>query len=309
MGKKRPGRPAVDRERYPSGRAKPADRDVASPYALAKRAVLADPMAAAKSLKKAEADARKEHHLKPADNLAAAQFSAEDAARAVAKSLPTGASDRASTALGRYSLWSRHRGGAKYRLTEAQYLAGVMYADLHGATWAGLRDDLAAVSARTDGLLPVSSSVVPRRHPPAHLGNIATSAAPVDLAPKPKLTPEEQRERRQKLWARYRAARETLLRCSLPVTLAVEDLVIEDHDPWWVERSPDRMGEAEARQRAAGVFRQRAMIRDGLVALAKFFGTDKDEPTPPAAEPKPTQQPDPAAPSPRPRQDRMPFIF
>jgi hypothetical protein len=259
MRKKR-GRPAaIDRPHYSSGRVEnPAHQDIASPFAAARRVALADPRAAGTAVNKAEAAA----------GAAGKAFGPEDAARAIAGIAVD--ADRASTAIGRYFLWSLHH-GTKHRLTEAQYLAGCRYASQHGMAWAGLHDDLKRVSG--DVLRDI---VVPRRHPPAALGNHVATTPATDLNPRPKPSPDELIEYRQRQWHRYIAARETLLQIGLAVTLAVEDLVIEGHDPWWLSPSSCRLGETEARHRAAEVFHQRSMLVDGLTALAQLFGTDKE---------------------------------
>jgi hypothetical protein len=245
---------------------KPRDRDIASPFALARRAVLADPQAAQAALIAGQQTANKDRE----------PFTPEDAARAIARSLPAGAAERAGTALGRCFLWSRHYGGVKFRLTDGQYAAGTIYAGVHGAVWAGLRDDLTDLAEGSAGALSLAGVVAPRRHPPAHLGSFVASTA-AELNTRPKLTADEARERRGKLWERYHGARQILVKLGGQIVIAVEELVIEDYDPWWVMPAPDRLGEREARSRAAKVFREREMLRHGLDALADFFGTNEDE--------------------------------
>ena len=253
---------------------KPEPKDVCSPFALAKRATLADPEAAEIALEAARAAAS------DADEA----FSPEDAARAVAASLRIGAGNRASTALGRYFLWSQHR-GAQYRLTESDYQGAMAYANLHGAVWAGLRDDLATAEENIEAL-PIAGIVTQRRHPPAAIGHFVASET-ADLTAKPILGREEKLEHRGRLWRRYLDAHTALTDAGRTLSLVVEDLIIEDHDPWFVDAGfEERLYEEKARARAAEVFRHRKLLSDGLGLLARFFGFETT----------PTKRPERAAP-------------
>ncbi len=271
MGKRRGRPPAIDREHRPNGRVMPLHVDVASPFAAARRAVLADPMAAAASLNRAKQDAAVAAEDLRRRGISPAPFSVEDGARALASIL---VDQRVSTALGRYFFWSRRHGSA-FQVTEPRYLGGADYAQTYGRWRAGLGGDIAAGAAGM-GELTATGIIVPRRNAPSALKDFTAGGA-ADLSPEPTRSAEEEREHREKVWRRYMAARARLQRLGHATLSLVDDLVIDDRDPWWISPASNRLGEGEARRRSARVMEERRMIGDGLDALADFFGRRNSE--------------------------------
>lgn len=305
MARRKKGpKPKEDVPRYADGRIRGSYyanyQDLGTLRAAARRAALVNPDGAAEAVRQAAAlikdanRAAKERGLSPITAASAARLVDE----AIAGCAAVNADPRVETALGRYFLGARTQ-GVRYRLGEAHYAAGAIYAGIHAAVWSGVRDDIVAEfgAEGVRALESLGAVTVQRRRLPGLLGRLAATTLAVELEPMPDLGPAEAEERRQRLWRRYREARDTLAGIDPLVLRAIDELVIEDRDPWWLDPLPDRLKkteaeiaketvgetrerEAAARTRANRVFAERSRIRAGLKALAVLFGTNKDEAAP-----------------------------
>lgn len=301
VGKTKKGGPPrqPDRERYPSGRAKALDDYAkASPHLLARRAALINPEAVKavladadgiKSRARAAAKDRGETLSRPGEE--------EAVIDAIAACISPNEATCIETALGRYYFAARLSG--PNRLSAGEHSAGMIYATIHGTTWSGVRGDIERAFGDSDSHSDLGVTVTQTRRLRTHLARHTVSTLAADLDPRPDLTPAEEEERRRRLWARYREAREILVKLGHPVLAAVEELVIEDRDPWWVAPEPDRLRppawkgretqaettervrlEEAARLRARRVTVARNDLHRGLAALAGFFNTrDQAAPT------------------------------